>query len=185
MKKYLFLFSGLIAINCLILMACKKKQDDTITPTYKSEASGTASNPQPNNVTVTGQTPTNNVPTNYTTIDISAAGWSNPSCVTTNSLYLQALNGGTKVTVTFATPPTIGTYTYNVASIPGQLACSVQVENAPEQPEGVLWVGRSGKIKVITNLNSVSAAIIENVVCYQSSGFNFPTVTVKGSLGCY
>ena len=92
MKKNLFILAGVVVVATSVLFACKKKQDDTIRPTYKDEA-GTASNPNPNNVTVTGTNTTVAPPTENSSFYVGGGGWSNPSCITTNSLYLKANNG--------------------------------------------------------------------------------------------
>lgn len=185
MKKNVFIMTGVVAMATLVLFACKKKVDDaTIHPTYKEEASGTASNPNPNNVTVTGTTTTNNPATENTSIVMGGGGWSNPSCISTNSLYLKGINGDTEVTLTFASPPMVGSYTYNVASTPGVNAVAMSVVNAPDQPSGVIWYGRSGVVTVNSSTSAVNAVITgTGVMCVQST-FNFPQVTLYGSLGC-
>lgn len=184
MKKSFFILTGAIAIASVVLFACKKKKDETIHPTYKEEATGTASNPQPNNVTVTGTQTVANPATENSSINAGGGGWSNPSCITTNSLYLKGLNGDTEVTITFAQPPVVGQSTYNVASTPGLNACALTVLNAPNQPSGIMWYGRSGVITVNSSTSAVSAAITgTGVMCVQST-FNFPQVYVSGVIGC-
>jgi hypothetical protein len=184
MKKHIYILAGVIVLGAAVLLSCKKKQDDGSTkPDYK-EVAGTGSNPQPNNVTVTGSVSTNTPPTQDSYFTVGTAGWSNLSCVTTNFLYLQASNGDTKVTLTFASPPPIGTSTYAIASVPGAGSVAFQIQNAPDQPANIVWIGRTGAISVNTSTSAVNAMITQNIMCYQSSGFNFPHVTVSGNLGC-
>jgi hypothetical protein len=182
MKKNIFILAGVVVIAASVLFACKKKQDDTIKPTYKDEA-GTASNPNPNNVTVTGTNTTTPPPTENSSFNVGGGGWSNPSCITTSSLYLKANDGTTEVTVTFAIPPSIGQSTYQVATNPGANTCVFTVHNAPNQPKDVMWYGRSGVLTVNTTTSSVNAQITTAIRCEQST-FKFPSVTVTGVLGC-
>ncbi len=191
MKKSIYTITGVVAIATLVLFACKKKQDDTIHPTYKEDATGTASNPQPNNVTVTGTSTVTNPATENSAIAVGGGGWSNVSCASTNSLFLKSVNGDTEVTINFALPIAVGNATYNVASSPGVGAVSIIVTKAPNQPSGAIWYGRSGLISVtgysITGppIGFYASAVITGtgVSCVQST-FNFPQVTLTGVLGC-
>jgi len=194
MKKHIFSITAVIAVASLVFFACKKKQDDTIHPTYKEEATGTASNPNPNNVTVTGTTTATDPATENSSIMAGGAGWSNPSCASTNSLYLKGVNGSTEITVNFASPP--GTATFQVGSQPGLGSCALTVIGAPNQPTGTVWYGYKGTLAVTTTTyitgapgptvvaSNINAQILgDGVSCHQST-FNFPIVTVRGSLGC-
>lgn len=183
MKKLFYSFACVAVIGSLIFVSCKKKKNEAITPTYKEEA-GTASNPNPNNVTVTGTTNVTNPATQNSSFYVGGAGWSNPSCITTNSLYLKGINGETEVTLSFATPPPVGNSTYNIASTPGLNAVVLTVINAPNQPSGIMWYGRSGVVTVNSSTSAVSAVLTgTGVQCVQNS-FNFPQVIVTGVLGC-
>lgn len=183
MKKNILILTGIVVVASMILFACKKKEDETIKPTYKEEG-GTGSNPQPNNVTVTGTTTVTNPATENTSIVVGGAGWSNPSCITTNSVYLKGINGETEVTISFAAPPPVGSSTYNIASTPGLNACVLTVYNAPNQPTGIMWYGRSGVISVNSSTSAVNAVITgTGVMCVQNT-FNFPQVNVTGAVGC-
>ncbi len=188
MKKSIYTLTGAILIASLVLFACKKKkEDDTIHPDYKQDATGTASNPNPNNVTVTGTSTVANPATENTSLFVGNQGWSNLSCISTNTLYLKSDNGETIVTLNFAVPPTVGTTTYNVASTPGVSAVSIMITKAPNQPAAAVWYGRSGVVSVITTTTPsyfINAAITgTGVSCIQST-FNFPQVTLTGALGC-
>jgi len=197
MKKHIYTIAGALVITSLVLFACKKKkEDDTIKPNYKEDATGTASNPQPNNVTVTGTSTVTNPATENSSIYAGGAGWNNVSCASTNSLFLQSINGDCQVTLNFAILPAIGTFTYNVASAPGVNAVAITVTKAPNQPEGAVWYGRSGVVSVQAVTIACTGtppcpptyycnAIIPGtgVSCIQST-FNFPQVTLTGVLGC-
>jgi len=196
MKKHIFSITAVMAVASLVFFACKKKQDDTIYPTYKEEATGTASNPNPNNVTVTGTTTATDPATQNSSIMAGGAGWSNPSCASTNSLYIKGINGATEITVNFAAPPAVGPSTYQIGSTPGLGSCALTVIGAPDQPTGTVWYGYKGSLSVLTNTylvtggggtvvaTNITANVLgDGVSCHQST-FNFPIVTVRGSIGC-
>lgn len=186
MNKKITLSLGALALTAILVFACKKKTDTSITPTYKSEATGTGANPNVNNQTVTGTNTLTNPATANSGVNTSnnANGvWTYPNCASTNSLILKANNGSCDITVSFAVPPTIGTSTYAVASTPiGNTAVSVVVNNAINQPSGVVWYGRSGSLAVTTTSNGISAQM-SNIVCTQKD-FNFPTVSINGPISC-
>lgn len=187
MNKKITLGLGIAVLATALVFACtKKKADNSITPTYKSEATGTGANPNVNNQTVTGtNTITNPATANsgVNTSDNTGGVWTYPNCASTNSLVLKANNGSCNITVSFAVPPTIGTTTYAVASSPvGNSAVSVVVNNAINQPSGVVWYGRSGSVAVTTTTNGISAQM-SSIICTQQS-FNFPTVSINGPISC-
>lgn len=184
MKKSIFLVSACVAIASLVLLACEKKKDDPnrISPTYKEEATGTAGNPNVNNVTVTGTSTITNPATDNSSLYVGGSGWSNPTCVSTNSLTLRGINGNIDVSINFATLPQQGTFTYNIASSPGLGACSMVVQNAPNQPSGIVWYGKTGIVTVQTTTSSINATFA-GVQCVQQN-FNFPAVSVSGNIGC-
>jgi hypothetical protein len=184
MKKHIFTITGAAVIASLVLLACKKKENDTIKPDYKQDATGTASNPQPNNVTVTGTSTVSNPATDNSSLFVGNQGWSNLSCISTNTLYLKSDNGETTVTLNFAVPPAVGTSTYNVASQAGLNTVSIMITKAPNQPSGAVWYGRSGVVSVQTTTSSVNAAITGTGVSCVQSTFNFPQVTLTGVFGC-
>ncbi|MCW3077796.1 MAG: hypothetical protein JWO32_2405, partial [Bacteroidetes bacterium] len=110
------------------------------------------------------------------------SGWSNPTCISTGSLTLKGINGNTDVTITFQAPPAQGTFSYNVSPSPGPSACSMVVQNAPNQPAGIVWYGKAGIVSVQTTTSSINATF-SGVQCVQQS-FNFPAVGVSGNIGC-
>jgi hypothetical protein len=175
MKKQLLVALG-FATAIVILFACQKKNDkDAIAPTY-----GSTGNPYPNNQTVTGSTTYTSPATEPSVLSVGGSGWYNPTCLSTLSLTLRAYNGNTEVYLTFASAAHSGTYA--VASMASSGACAMTVNNAPDQPAGVTWVGKAGTVVINTTSTSINATFT-GVVCTQQT-FNYPTVTVSGFLAC-
>lgn len=108
------------------------------------------------------------------------AGWISPLCSSSNSLTLESRMGATRVILNFATVPTTGVY--SVSTISGPSNVSVTVNNAPDQPCIVKWYGKVGTVSVTATSNAISAEF-SNVQCIQQT-FNFPVVTVSGTVGC-
>ncbi|MBA3664752.1 MAG: hypothetical protein H0W61_11165 [Bacteroidetes bacterium] len=185
MKKSIYVVSACIAMISIILLSCEKKKDDPnrIAPTYKEESGyGTAGNPNVNNVTVTGTSTITNPATDNSSLYVGGSGWSNPTCSSTGSLTLKGINGNIDVTLSFYSLPTLGTATYNISSSPANNACAMTVQNAPNQPAGVVWYGKTGIVTVQTTTSSINANF-SGVQCVQQS-FNFPQVSVSGVLAC-
>ena len=175
MKKHLLLFSSILFLGGIVVLSCSKKKSSGISPTYGT----TYGNPNPNN-TVTGNTPTVNLATENSSLPVGGSGWSNPTCGTTSSLALKGNNGVVDVTLSFAS--TIYAGTYQVGLTPGANVCGLTVLNAPNQPAGIYWYGKSGTVTIANNGPSISATL-SSVVCAQLT-FNYPTVVVSGSLSC-
>lgn len=178
MKKPLSLIG--LAIILSITFSCKDKNDkNAIAPDYSSTG-----NPFPNNQTVTGSSTYTSPATKNTSFTVGDLGWSNPSCISTQSLALRAKKDEVDVILTFASPITYssGPITYAISGTPGNGACALSVLNAPDQPAGVYWYGKSGSVVVTTTSTSINANLV-NVVCTQKD-FNFPQVMVTGALGC-
>ncbi|MCX8080428.1 MAG: hypothetical protein N3F09_04230 [Bacteroidia bacterium] len=176
-----------IAFTCLLILVsffffCKKKNENSnaIAPTYKSEATGTGANPNINNSTQTGTVPPTNPATQNSHLQVGGSGWVNPSCASTGSVVIKGINGVTEVTLTFLTPPTSGTY--QVTPTIGPNNVQVTVINAPNQPAGVVWYGKTGLVTVNTTSNSINCNLT-SVQCTQQN-FNFPVVSVSGVVGC-
>lgn len=183
MKKYFIVASFCLAIGSVVLISCeKKKASDAITPTYKEEATGTAGNPNPNNVTVTGTSTITNPASENSSLYVGGPGWSNPTCVSTGSATLKGINVDIQVTLNFQSPPALGTTTYNIAGNVGPNLCTMQVVNAPNQPAGIVWYGKTGMVSVQTTTSSINASF-SGVQCVQAT-FNFPAVSVSGNIGC-
>jgi hypothetical protein len=177
MKKSIIAFCWMVAVLSVVIMACEKKENaDAIQPTF-----GSTGNPNPNNPTVTGNVTYTNPATDNTSLRVGGTGWSNPTCGTTYSIMLKASNDLTDVTVSF--PQVIKTGTYLVTASPTPPSqCAVTIVNAPGQPGGIVWYGKSGIVTVNTTSSSISASLT-GVICTQQT-FNFPTVSVSGDLGC-
>jgi len=175
MKKNFALLSGLVLLLCIVFSCEKKNNSAAISPDY-----GATGNPNPNNQTVTGSNTFTNPAIENSSFVVGDIGWSNPSCVSTGSTSLRATKGLTEVVLTFSGVAT--TNTYNISSQPAANSCKLEILNAPGQPAGIMWYGRSGSVIVTTTSTSINAQLL-NAVCTQST-FNFPLVTVSGNLGC-
>jgi hypothetical protein len=177
MKKQYMLFSGLAVILAILFSCQKKSNNNNISPGY-----GATGNPYPNNQTVTGSTSFTNPATQNTGLDVgNSSGWSNPTCFTTQSLTLRGYKENTDVVLSFAQAATTGTY--NISSIPtGTTSCAITVNNAPGQPSGVVWYGKTGTVIVNVSGTSITANL-KDIGCTQQS-FGFPTVLVTGFLAC-
>lgn len=181
MKKLSILSLACVTVAALVFFACSKKsQDDTIKPTYKDQATGTGGNPNAGNATQTGSVPITNPAAENSSLNCGGAGWNNPSCASSGSLTLQGVSGSVKVTLSFNTIPVTGQY--NVSSVSGPSNVQVVVENAPGQPSGVNWYGKTGVVSVNSNTSSINATFT-GIQCVQSN-FNFPFVSVSGNVGC-
>jgi hypothetical protein len=176
MKKTLALVS-FVCLSLVISFSCDKKKGDknAITPDY-----GATGNPNPNNQTVTGSSTYSNPATQNTSLLVGNFGWSNLTCSSTNSATLKGSSGNTNVTLNFAGVAQTGTYV--VSTVPATGACAMTIVNAPDQPAGLVWVGRTGTVVVNTSTASINA-FFTGVVCTQQT-FNFPTVTASGTLSC-
>jgi len=174
MKNYLALTG--IAIIVSLTFSCKDKNDKAaITPDY-----GATGNPYPHNQTVTGSTTYTSPATQNTSFIVGDIGWSNPTCISTYSTALRATKDNIDVIINFSGPATSGTYA--IAPTAGANSCVLTISNAPDQPAGVFWYGKSGTVSISQNATSISA-ILNNVVCTQKE-FNFPQVLISGKVGC-
>ncbi|MEO6304214.1 MAG: hypothetical protein ABIP51_13695 [Bacteroidia bacterium] len=181
MKKQFLIISGFAIISASLIFSCAKKKDDNrIAPTYKEDATGTGGNPNVGNQTVTGTATLTNPATQNSSLLVGGAGWSNPTCISTNSITLKGINGSIDVTLNFLFPPTTGTYA--IAASPNAQACSMTINNAPNQPSGIVWYGKTGQVVVNTTTTAINASF-SGILCTQQN-FNFPTVGVSGNLGC-
>ena len=179
MNKRFLPFALLVISAFVLFIACEKKKSNGISPDYRENA-GTGGNPNTNNPTVTGTNTLTNPATQNSGFVVGGTGWTNPTCGSTNSVTLKGLNGETEVTLTFASTITSGTYA--IGSVPGNSVCAMTVLNAPSQPAGILWVGKSGQVSVNTSTASINA-FFTSIQCTQAS-FIYPVVSVSGNLGC-
>lgn len=182
MKRHHTAFLTLALVIVVVAFSCnKKKTNNGIAPGFKSET-GTGGNPNAGNPTVTGATTNTNLATQNSNLQVGGSGWTNPTCGSTNSLTLKAINGNVIVTVGFAAVPPIGTSTYNIGASASSGICSMMVNEAPNQPSGIVWYGRSGTVVVNTSTAAITASV-SNAQCVQQN-FNYPIVSVSGNLGC-
>lgn len=180
MKKLnIGIFTALLILG-VVFFACKKKTDSTIKPTYKTEATGTGGNPNAGNATQTGSVPITNPASENSSLNCGGSGWLNPSCASSGSVTLKGINGSIEVTLNFSSPPTSGNY--NVSTSSGPTNVQVIVNNAPNQPAGITWLGKAGIVSVNTNSTSINATFT-GIQCTQSN-FNFPVVSLSGNVGC-
>lgn len=174
MKNYIALLG--LAFLLIVPFACKDKNNKSaISPDYSATG-----NPYPNNQTVTGSTTYTSPATENSSLLVGDIGWSNPTCISTGSTSLRATKDNIDVVLTFASAVTATTYAVSESVQPG--SCRLTVYNAPNQPAGLFWYGKSGSVVVTTNSTSISAKLV-NVVCTQKE-FNFPQVLVNGAVSC-
>jgi len=173
-------FFGLTLLTASLFFSCEKKEPfNGVAPDYK-ENSGTGGNPNQDNPTVTGTTTLSNPATENSSIITGGSGWSNPTCISTQSLALKGVNGETSITLSFAN--TITSDTFNIGPVPGSKVCALTVLNAPDQPVGITWIGKSGK--VIVNITGTAInATFNSIQCTQPT-FIYPVVSVSGTLSC-
>lgn len=164
------------AVVVLVGFSCQKKTNsNAITPDYSATG-----NPNPNVQTVTGATSYTNPATKNTSILIGTSGWSNLTCLSTNSATLRGDDGTSVVTLNFSGAASTGTYA--IAAAPAAGSCAMTIKDAPNQPAGIVWYGKTGNVVVNVTGTSIFATF-SNVVCTQQS-FNFPTVAASGTLSC-
>jgi hypothetical protein len=178
MKNKLITLSFSVFLLIILVLACTKKKSSGISPGYEETG-----NPDPVEMTVTGTSTPTNPATQNTSLLVGGSGWSNPTCGTTNSISLKGINGTTDVTLSFSKKITAGpTQTFQVAPTPATGVCALRVVNAPGQPAGIIWIGKSGTVVVNTTTSSINATFT-SIQCTQAN-FNFPVVSVSGTLAC-
>lgn len=179
MKQKFIIITSILSLALIVFISCQKKDSGAISPGYKENV-GTGGNPT-TGPTVTGVSTASNPATDNSTINnIGGSGWTNPTCLSTGGKVLIGISGSTKVTLTFYTAPASGTFA--IAPSAGPNACSLMVENAPNQPAGVVWYGRSGTVVVSSSTAAVNASF-NSIQCVQAN-FGYPSVTVSGAVGC-
>lgn len=181
MKKLLFPALLFGAVCSVFIISCKEKNNDSITPTYKNQATGTGANPNINQITVTGTSTVTNPATQNTALQVTSAGWVFDGCATSPNT-LTGRNGNTTVQLTFG-GGSVATGTYALTpNIPVGGQARMIVTNAPGQPDGIAWYSKSGFVSVTTSTAGTQATF-NNIQCLQYS-FLFPVVTVSGNLTC-
>lgn len=184
MKK-LFIPALLITGICtFVAISCKEKNNNNITPTYKNQSTGTGANPNINVVTVTGTQTLTNPATENTALYVGGSnpGWSYDGCATSPNV-LTGNNGSTQIQILFGGGP-VTTQAYALTSgIPTAGQARMTVNNAPGQPEGIVWYSKSGMVNVTTSTLTGTQASFTNIQCLQYS-FLFPVVSTTGTLTC-
>ncbi len=180
MKKLLIPALSLTVFSMLVIVSCKFKNNDNITPTYRNQATGTGANPNINVVTVTGTQTVTNMATQNSAIQAGRAGWVYESCLT-NPNMLIGHNGNITIQIIFNGGVTSGTFNLT-PNTPNTNQAQMLIFNAPGQPEGITWYSTSGTV-VVTPAGSGYSATFSNIPCLQYN-FLFPVVTVSGNLIC-
>jgi hypothetical protein len=182
MKK-LFIPALLITGLCtFIVISCKEKNNNNITPTYKNQSTGTGANPNINVITVTGTSTVTNPAINNSGLLVGGGGWTYAACAS-YPMKLVGYNGNTTVEILFG-GGTMQSITYAFTSgIPTNGQARMTIYNAPGQPEGITWYSKSGSVSVNTSTLTGTQATFNNVPCLQYS-FLFPVVTSSGTLTC-
>ncbi|MBP7809486.1 MAG: hypothetical protein KA163_09350 [Bacteroidia bacterium] len=166
----------------IIVVSCKEKNNDNITPTYRNQSTGTGANPCLPCVTVTGTTTVSNPATQNSSLLTGGSGWSYNACATSPNT-LTGFNGGTQVQILFGGGPiVIGTYAFT-SGIPTAGQARMTVTSAPGQPSDITWYSKSGSVTTNTTGTGGYTATYSNVGCVQLN-YLFPMVSVTGTLIC-
>lgn len=183
MKK-IFL-SSLVVLGLsasIIVVSCKDKNNNSITPTYRNQAPGTGGNPCINCITVTGTVTPITPATQNSSLLVGGSGWSYNSCSSAPNV-MTGFTGSTQVQLLFGGGPiTTGVYALT-SGIPSSGQARLTVNNAPNQPEGIVWYSKSGSVSIVTTTANTTATF-NNVQCTQASPYIFPVVSVSGTLTC-
>ncbi len=184
MKK-IFLSSLLVlGATALIIVSCKDKNNNNITPTYKTQSGGTGANPNINVVTVTGTMVATHPATQNSSILVGGAGWSNDGCVPSGNV-LTGYNGSTQVQIVFGGGPiplTTTMYAFT-SGIPTAGQARMTINNAPGQPDGITWYSKSGSVTTNSTSTGGRTASYSNISCVQLN-YLFPIVGATGTLVC-
>jgi len=186
MKKVLLSSFLVLGLTALIIVSCKDKNNNNITPTYKTQSGGTGANPNINAVTVTGTVQVTHPATENSSILVGGAGsgWSNDAC-SLNGNVLTAYNGATQVQIIFGGGPiplTTSVYAFT-SGIPTAGQARMTIANAPGQPEGIVWYSKSGSVTTNSTITSGRTASFASVSCVQLN-YLFPVVGATGTLQC-
>ncbi len=181
MKKVLLSSFVVLGLTALIIVSCKDKNNNNITPTYKNQSGGTGANPNINVVTVTGTTQVTHPATENSSLIVGGSGWVYDGCSINNNV-LTAYNGATQVQIVFGGGPvTNSTYAFT-SGIPTSGQARMTVANAPGQPDGIVWYSKSGSCAVTTSTVNTTA-VFTSVTCVQLN-YLFPVVGCSGQLVC-
>lgn len=181
MKKIFLSSLVVLGISTLIIVSCKDKNNNSITPTYKSQSGGTGANPNINVVTITTTVEPVEHATQNSVISVGGSGWNYDAC-SINGNVLTGRTGNTQVQILFGGGPvTNSTYAFT-SGIPTAGQARMIVNSAPNQPESIVWYSKSGSCSVVTS-TAMTTATFSNIQCVQLN-YLFPVVGVSGSLIC-
>lgn len=180
MKK-IFISSALLLIfTTLLIVSCRIKNNDNLTPTYRNQSTGTGANPNINVVTVTGEHTVDNPATQNSSLQTGSSGW-NYDSYSSHPTYFKAQNGSTVIMIQFSGNITVGNFVLT-AGTPGPGQARIIIYNAPGQPDGIAWYSKSGMVNVTGSTPNFTATF-SNIPCLQQN-FLFPVVTLSGSVVC-
>lgn len=184
MKKVLVSSFLVLGLTALIIVSCKEKNNNNITPTYKTQSGGTGANPNINVVTVTGTTQVTHPATENSSILVGGSGWTNEGC-TAGMNVLTGYNGATQVQIIFGGGPiplTTTNYAFT-SGIPTAGQARMTIANAPGQPEGIVWYSKSGSVTTNSTSTGGRTASYSGISCVQLN-YLFPVVGATGTLVC-
>lgn len=184
MKKILFSSLVVLGLTTVIIVSCKEKNNNNITPTYRNQSTGTGANPCLNCVTVTGtSTPQTPATVNSSLlVGTSVSGWLYDGCTLPVNNTLIGRNGNTQVQILFGGGNVTSTTYAFTSGIPTSGQARMTVYNAPGQPDGIVWYSKSGTVSVTTT-TAQTTATFSNIGCVQLN-YLFPMVSVSGNLVC-
>lgn len=181
MKKIFLSSLVVLGLTTIIIVSCKEKNNNNITPTYRNQSTGTGANPCLNCVTVTGTTTEQSTATTNSSLLVGGSGWNNAACAS-YPMKLVGWNGSTQVDILFG-GSTLLSQTYAFTSgLPTSGQARMTITNAPGQPEGITWYSKSGTVSVVTGTAGTTATF-SNIGCVQLN-YLFPMVTASGTLIC-
>jgi len=118
-----------------------------------------------------------NPATQNTNFIIGGSGW---SCGIQSSTFTATYNSSQVKFIFNSNAPQNGQYTMASTAAPG--ACAVTLLNAPDQPAGILWFGKSGTVTVSFSNSAFYVSFLNAV--FTQKNFNFPAVTASAALAC-
>ena len=185
MKKFLIPALLITGLSVFIAISCKEKNNNSITPTYKSQSGGTGANPNINVVTITGGVITNTNPAtqNSGLSVVTGGGWFFTGCQLPVNNVLTGTNGSTQIQILFGGGSVTNGFYALTSSIPTAGQARMTITNAPGQPADIVWYSKSGMVSVTTTTSTGTQASFSNIPCLQYS-FLFPVVTASGTLIC-
>ena len=180
-KKVSIQILSLLVVFILSLTFCQKKEETPPSANQSSTTSITPTYVTTSTLATTTSTNSTNTATQNSALPVGGVGWSYNSC-SASSNTLSGFNGSTQVHILFGGASIIsGSYAFT-SGVPTAGQARMTIVDAPGQPTGILWYSKTGSVSVITGTAGTTASF-SNIQCTQSS-YNFPVVTVSGSLTC-